>query len=200
MKKSYHHGELKQALVDAARALVHDRGESGFSLSDACRRAGVSTAAPYRHFADKHEILGEVAAQGFIDMTDRSRAETQRHPLGSTERIIALGRVYFNFAVAEPALFRMMFGQKPGTAEHGNLTERGRDCFAYVVQEVVSFCDANRIEGNAQLIALQLWTLVHGAASLTIDGDYAKVAPGVDVEKLIALAAERLLFSLPRSG
>ena len=200
LKKSYHHGELRQALVDAARALVNDQGESGFSLSDACRRAGVSTAAPYRHFADKHEILAEVAAQGFIDMTNRSRAETQRHPVGSTERIIALGRVYFDFAVSEPALFRMMFGQKPSISEHDNLTVRGRECFAYVVQEVVSFCEANRIAGNAQLIALQLWTLVHGAASLTIDGDYAKVAPGIDVEQLIAQAADRLLFSLPRSG
>jgi hypothetical protein len=67
------------------------------------------------------------------------------------------------------------------------------------VQEVMSFCDANRIAGDAQLIALQLWTVVHGAASLTIDGDYAKVAPDLDVERLIASAADRLLFSLPRT-
>jgi AcrR family transcriptional regulator len=198
VKKPYHHGELRQALVDAARALVNDQGESGFSLSDACRRAGVSTAAPYRHFADKHEILAEVAAQGFIDMTNRSRAETGRHPLGSPERIVALGRVYFSFAVNEPALFRMMFGQKPSLSEHDRLSITGQECFAFVVQEVMSFCSANRIAGDAQLIALQLWTLVHGAASLTIDGDYAKVAPGLDVESLIAAAAERLLFSLPK--
>lgn len=198
VKKPYHHGELRQALVDAARALVHDRGESGFSLSDACRRAGVSTAAPYRHFADKHEILAEVAAQGFVDMTNRSRAETARHPVGSPERIVALGRVYFSFAIGEPALFRMMFGQKTGIGEHDKLWLSGEECFAYVVQEVMSFCEANRIVGDAQLIALQLWTVVHGAASLTIDGDYAKVAPGLDVEALIAAAAERLLFSLPR--
>ena len=198
VKKPYHHGELRQALVDAARALVHESGESGFSLSDACRRAGVSTAAPYRHFADKHEILAEVAAQGFIDMTNRSRAETEQHPVGSPERIVALGRVYFNFAVNEPALFRMMFGQKPGMAEHERLWSTGEECFGYVVQEVMRFCEANRIAGDAQLIALQLWTMVHGAASLTIDGDYAKVAPGLDVEQLIAAAAERLLFSLPR--
>jgi AcrR family transcriptional regulator len=107
VKKPYHHGELRQALVDAARTLVHERGAGGFSLSDACRRAGVSTAAPYRHFADKNEILSEVAAQGFIDLTTRTRAEAERHPLGSTVRIVALGRVYFSFATSEPALFRI---------------------------------------------------------------------------------------------
>jgi AcrR family transcriptional regulator len=199
LKKPYHHGELRQALVDAARALVNEQGESGFSLSDACRKAGVSTAAPYRHFADKHEILEEVAAQGFLDMTNRSRAATEPHPAGSEQRIVALGRVYFSFATAEPALFRMMFGQKPRPAEHDRLAETGRDCFGYVVQEVVSYCAINRIEGDAQLIALQLWTLVHGAASLTIDGGYAKVAPDLDVEALIVKGADRLLFSLPRA-
>ena len=198
LKKPYHHGELRQALVDAARALVHERGESGFSLSDACRRAGVSTAAPYRHFADKEEILAEVAAQGFIDMASRNRIETQRHPEGSAERIVALGRVYFTFALEEPALFRMMLEQKPRHSEHANLEDRGRECFAYVVEEVIGFCKANRIEGNAQLIALQLWTFVHGAASLTIDGGYAKIAPDLNVEELITRAADRLLFSLPR--
>lgn len=200
LKKPYHHGELRQALVDAARALVNEQGEAGFSLSEACRKAGVSTAAPYRHFADKHEILAEVASQGFIDMTARSRAETERHPVGSAERIISLGRVYFSFAVTEPSLFRMMFGQKPSMSGSDRLADCGRDCFAFVVEEVVGFCAANRIEGDAQLIALQLWTLVHGAASLTIDGDYAKVAPDLDIETLIAKGADRLLFSLPRAG
>jgi AcrR family transcriptional regulator len=198
VKKSYHHGELKQALVDAARALVKEQGETSFSLSDACRRAGVSTAAPYRHFADKHEILLEVAAQGFVDMTNRSKSVTSHFAPGAPERIVALGEVYISFAVNEPALFRMMFTQQQGLSDDAPITIYGRECFGFVVQEVVSFCNFNRITGDAKLIALQLWTLVHGAASLTIDGDYDKVAPGIDVENLIAVGAERLLFSLPR--
>jgi AcrR family transcriptional regulator len=198
VKKPYHHGELRQALVDAARTLVHERGAGGFSLSDACRRAGVSTAAPYRHFADKNEILSEVAAQGFIDLTTRTRAEAERHPLGSTVRIVALGRVYFSFATSEPALFRMMLGQEAGIPKNERLAASGQECFAFVVQEVISFCNANHIAGDAQMFALQLWTLVHGAATLTIDGGYAKVAPDLNVEELITQAADRLLFSLLR--
>jgi AcrR family transcriptional regulator len=199
LKKPYHHGELRQALVDAARALVHEGGAGAFSLSDACRRAGVSTAAPYRHFADKHEILSEVAAQGFIDLDQRTRAEAERHPLGSPVRIVAMGRVYFAFATSEPALFRLMLGQEAGIAKNERLATAGQECFGYVVQEVISFCNANHVEGDAQMIALQLWTIVHGAASLSIDGGYAKVAPDMNVEDLITQAADRLLFSQLRS-
>jgi hypothetical protein len=91
-----------------------------------------------------------------------------------------------------------MFAQKPGQAPDDIVTITGSDCFSYVVEEVISHCALNRIDGDARMIALQLWTLVHGAASLTIDGDYAKVAPDLQVSQLMALGAERLLFSLPR--
>jgi AcrR family transcriptional regulator len=199
LKKSYHHGELRQALIDAARLLVREQGEDSFSLSDACRLAGVSTAAPYRHFPDKHAILAEVAAQGFVDMTRRAQAEAEKFPIGATERILAVGRVYITFAMGEAALFRLMFGQKPSAAPDDIVNLRGRECFGYVLQEVHGYCTANGIQGDARLIALQLWTLVHGAASLTIDGDYDKVAPDLDVEQLMAVGADRLLFSLRRN-
>ena len=198
MKSSYHHGELRQALIDAARLLINERMGNDFSLSDACRRAGVSTAAPYRHFADKTEIINEVVGQGFIDMTTRFRAAADAFAPGTRDRIIAVGQVYLTFAIAEPALFRMMFSQKPVPAGDDIVTARGKACFAYVMQEVVDYCAFQGVQGNAQMIALQLWTLVHGAASLTIDGDYAKVAPQIDTSEMIASGAERLLFLLPR--
>jgi AcrR family transcriptional regulator len=198
LKTGYHHGELRQALILAARDLIRDRDGNDFSLSDACRRAGVSTAAPYRHFADKTEIINEVVAQGFIDMTDRFRAATTPFPKGANERIVAVGQVYLGFAIAEPALFRMMFSQRSSDAEGDIVTRNGKVCFAFLVQEVIDHCTLNGVEGDARQIALQLWTMVHGAASLTIDGDYAKVAPDTDTEALVAAAAERLLFSRPR--
>ena len=78
MKRSYHHGELRQALIDAARQLISERNGNDFSLSDACRLAGVSTAAPYRHFADKNEIVTEVvAAQTFYVAEDYHRSESR---------------------------------------------------------------------------------------------------------------------------
>lgn len=198
MKTAYHHGELRQALIDAARLLIKDRDGNDFSLSDACRRAGVSTAAPYRHFSDKTEIINEVVAQGFVDMTTRFRHEAGAFAPGAPERIVAVGRVYLSFAIAEPALFRMMFSQKPNLSEDDIVTAHGKACFAYVMQEVMEYCAFHVVQGDAQMIALQLWTFVHGAASLTIDGDYAKVAPHVNPAEMIASGAERLLFLLPQ--
>jgi AcrR family transcriptional regulator len=198
VKTSYHHGELRQALIDAARLLIQERQGNDFSLSDACRRAGVSTAAPYRHFADKTEIINEVVAQGFVDMSQQFRTAATAFPAGARDRIIAVGRVYLAFAINEPALFRMMFSQKPNLSDDDIVTAQGKACFAYVLQEVIDYCTLNGVVGNAQMIALQLWTLVHGASSLTIDGDYAKVAPDVDPQAMIAAGAERLLFLLPK--
>lgn len=198
MKTSYHHGELRQALIDAARVLINERHGNDFSLSDACRRAGVSTAAPYRHFADKGEIINEVVAQGFLDMTHRAQTEAETFPPGAPDRIVAVGQVYLSFAIAEPALFRMMFSLKPSAAGDDIATTCGKACFAYVLNEVVSYCTLHGVEGDARMIAVQLWTLVHGAAGLTIDGDYAKVAPDIDTARMITSGAERLLFLLPR--
>jgi AcrR family transcriptional regulator len=200
VKKPYHHGELRQALIDAARALVREKGSDGFSLSDACRKAGVSTAAPYRHFADKHEILDEVVAQGFADLTLGMQAAATVLPAGASARILGMGHAYLSFAIAEPALFRMMFGQKPDAEPDHLVVVRGKDCFGFVVQEVMSYCAANHVEGDAMLIALQLWTLVHGATSLTIDGDYAKISDQIEVGQILSDASDRLLFSLARRG
>ena len=200
LKRSYHHGELRQALIDAARQLIGERNGNDFSLSDACRLAGVSTAAPYRHFADKNEIVSEVVAQGFADMSNRARTEAEAFPPGATERILAVGRVYVGFAIGEPALFRMMFSHPCDPAEDDVAATAGKACFAYVLGEVVSYCGLHGIAGDARMIALQLWTMVHGAASLTIDGDYAKVSPDIDVSAIIDLGAERLLFQLPRGA
>jgi AcrR family transcriptional regulator len=196
-KTGYHHRDLRQALIGAARQLIGAGQGADFSLSDACRMAGVTTAAPYRHFPDKMAIVDAVVAEAFLDMTARARAAAEQFPAGARDRILAVGRVYLGFAIAEPALFRMMFGQRPGLAEGDIVTKSGRDCFAYVLEEVIDYCGKNGVAGDARLVAIHLWTLVHGAASLTIDGDYAKVTPDVDIERMIESGAERLLFSLP---
>jgi AcrR family transcriptional regulator len=198
LKTSYHHGELRQALIDAARLLINEREGNDFSLSDACRRAGVSTAAPYRHFSDKTQIVTEVVAQGFADMARRFRTATGRFAPGTPDRIVAVGEVYLAFALAEPALFRLMFSQTPNLSHEDAASREGKACFGYVLQEVIDHCALNGVRGDAMMIAVQLWTLVHGAAGLTIDGDYAKVVPAIDIREMIAQGADRLLFQLPR--
>ncbi len=197
-KGAYHHGELREALVQATRQLVIERGAENFTLADACRLAGVTTAAPYRHFRDKQEILEEIVARGFDELTERSKAAVSAHGEGTLQGIAAMGRAYVRFAVEESAIFRLMFGQNQAIKQAEHVVGQGRDCFANVIGQVALFCERSGNPGDAQLIALQLWTFVHGAASLLIDEDYEKVAPGLDVDALIAEATPRLLGSAER--
>jgi AcrR family transcriptional regulator len=198
LKTTYHHGELRQALITAARQLINEGQGTDFSLSDACRRAGVSTAAPYRHFSDKTEILNEVAAQGFADMGNRLRVVATAFPPGAPDRLRAVGQVYVTFGTTEPALFRLMFGQRSAPAGEDIVTAAGKACFAHVLQEVIDYCTIHGVQGDAQMIAAQLWTMVHGVTSLTIDGDYAKVIPDLNLQEMMAAVTERLLFGLPK--
>jgi AcrR family transcriptional regulator len=192
-KARYHHGELREALITATRKLVEERGAENFTLADACRAAGVTTAAPYRHFQGKQEILAEITSRGFDDLRSRAMAVVAQKGEGTLETIIALGQSYVAFAVTETAVFRLMFGQEPSLKKATHVVGRGHDCFAHLIDQVALYCKRNKVRGDAQEIALKLWTFVHGAASLLIDQDYEAVAPGLDVNKLIAGAVPGLL-------
>ena len=192
-KARYHHGELREALIGATRKLVEERGAENFTLADACRVAGVTTAAPYRHFRGKQEILEEIASRGFDEMRKRSMDAAAGKGEGTLEAIVAMGQAYVAFAVEETAVFRLMFGQQPSLKTADRVAGTGHDCFANVIEQVALYCKRNKVRGDPQQIALKLWTFVHGAASLLIDGDYEGVAPHIDVDALIAAAAPGLL-------
>ena len=196
-KVRYHHGELREALIAATRKLVEERGAENFTLADACRVAGVTTAAPYRHFQGKQEILAEIASRGFDELRSRSMAVVAEKGEGTLEGIIAMGQAYVAFALKETAVFRLMFGQEPSLKKAKDVLGTGQDCFVHVINQVALYCTRNKVRGDAQEIALKLWTFVHGAASLLIDQDYDAVAPGIDVNKLIAAATPGLLASSP---
>jgi AcrR family transcriptional regulator len=192
-KVHYHHGELREALISATRRLVEDRGAENFTLADACRVAGVTTAAPYRHFRGKQEILEEIASRGFDELKSRSMAMVAQKGEGTLDGIIAMGQAYVAFAVEETAVFRLMFGQEPSLKKAEHVVGTGHACFANVIDQVAHYCRRNKVRGDAQEIALKLWTFVHGAASLLIDRDYDVVAPKIDINELIASARPGLL-------
>jgi AcrR family transcriptional regulator len=199
-KGAYHHGELREALVRAARQLVVERGAENFTLADACRLAGVTTAAPYRHFRDKQEVLEDIVSRGFDELSERSRRAVEAHGAGTLEGLVAMGQAYVRFAVEETAIFRLMFGQNPALKSAEPVAGHGRACFCNLIEQVALFCERNSKRGDAQRLALELWTFVHGAASLLIDQDYEKVAPGLDVDSLIAQVTPRLIAGEERSS
>jgi len=194
----YHHGGLREALIGATRQLVMERGAENFTLADACRLAGVTTAAPYRHFRSKQEILAEIASRGFDELKAEAMAVIAAKGAGTLEALVAMGQAYVAFAVRETAVFRLMFGQDPALKMAEDVAGTGHDCFAHLIEQITLYCRKNRVRGDALEIALRLWTFVHGAASLSIDKDYLEIAPQLDVNRLIANATPGLLAPAPR--
>ena len=185
-KTAYHHGDLREALILAAHRLIAERGPEDFTLADACRLAGVSTAAPYRHFADRGALVEAVALRGFDLLSQKTRGARDRHPVGSIEAIVAMGQAYVHFAEAEPALFRLMFGRHRACSTGPAPTPEGGACFNVLLEGVEGFLTKHgRQSCGVMTLALPLWTIVHGTSSLSIDRDFEGVAPGTDVDRLV---------------
>ncbi len=196
-KKRFHHGDLREALITATRELLIEHGPDGFSLADACRRAGVTTAAPYKHFRDKQEILEEIVLRGFAELTAANAKAVAEGGPGTIRGITAMGISYLDFAVGQPAVFRLMFGHKSELKQAKQVDESGRQCLKHVIDEVASYSRKHGHSADAEAIALRLWTFVHGASSLELDGDYQRVARGLDVRKMIADVTSKLLLAGP---
>jgi AcrR family transcriptional regulator len=192
-RDSYHHGDLKRALTSAALSLVAEKGPKGFTLTEAARRAGVSAAAPYRHFADKAELLAAVAEQGFrelhVDLT--AAADVASDPRA---RVIELGRAYVRWAVAHPERYQVMFGADVVKADHPSLGVAAERAFGDLLDAITRCQQAGIVSGqDPREIAAPLWSLVHGVASLAIGGELRSVGIRRDPEAVIAGAVAHLL-------
>ncbi|OJZ69924.1 TetR family transcriptional regulator [Mycobacterium paraffinicum] len=193
-RDSYHHGDLKRALTSAALSLVAEKGPKGFTLTEAARRAGVSAAAPYRHFADKAALLATVAAQGFGDLhAELTEAASTEDP---KERVVDLGRAYVRWAVAHPDHYRVMFGAELSKADHPELAVAGEQAFGDLLDAIAACQDAGVVKGrDPRELAAPLWSLVHGVASLAIGGEFGAVGIERDPEAIIAGVVAQMLGS-----
>jgi AcrR family transcriptional regulator len=184
---SYHHGNLREVLLEAARKLIEQYGPAGFSLTEAARLAGVSPAAPYRHFRDRDALLAEVARTGFerfaarLDMAWNNGIPT---PLSAFEQ---LGRAYLAFARDEPAYYSAMF--EAGVPLDGNpeLREAGEAAFAVLRRAAETFCGRLPPEKRppALMMSLHIWALSHGIASLFARGDAGRRSLPMTPEELL---------------
>jgi AcrR family transcriptional regulator len=191
-RDAYHHGDLRNALVASAVRLIEAEGPGAFSLREAAREVGVSANAAYRHFDDKSALITAVAAEGFARLGERMQramataATDPGHEPTSIARFKAAGGAYVAFAADHPEIFRVMFGEcgaecrsaKPEDPEAENpWTLLGRALDALVTD---GFLAPERRPGAE----LKAWTVVHGFASLTLDGLAATPAHG---ERAVAL-------------
>ena len=163
-KSAYHHGDLRQALTAAARELIDLKGPDNFSVAEAARKAGVSSAAPYKHFADKDELMVSVCIAAMGDKYASMQAAIDPLPPRSPERLVALGRVYIDFAIREPNVFRMMFGLSASHDKFEPAVQKGKKTFGLVIEEVALMMGVEPTDPQAQQRAFMLWSFVHGLA------------------------------------
>lgn len=167
-RQSYHHGRLKDALIEAARELVAERGPAGFTLAEAAKRVGVTGAAPYRHFADRQALLAELSMRGFAQFGAELR---QAYDGGRPDPATAfrrMGAAYLRFAQSEPGLYSAMFG--PGGADPAP----GADAFDILREATAAVLRSRGAErADAAALARQIWALSHGVATLAISGHFS---------------------------
>ncbi|MEO1192874.1 MAG: TetR/AcrR family transcriptional regulator [Pseudomonadota bacterium] len=194
VKRGYHHGNLREALLVAAEELIAEVGPAGFTLADACRRAGVSTAAPYRHFEDRNALLAAVCMRGFEALARTTGEAKASLPPGTIESILAGSRGYLTFALENPERFKLMFGRQPDITSKPQVEQTGRDCFGNLLDAVSAFLEREGRGGEDPMpLALRIWALVHGVASLVLEGPLEVIAPGNDPGSIIDQAGRAIL-------
>lgn len=180
-RSTYHHGDLRAALLAAARVLLDEGGVPAVTLREAARRAGVSPAATYRHFADKEALLVALAVQGFGEFAAAMKAafETSGEPMAD------MGVAYVQFAVDRPGLFRLMFG--PAVADRSKSPEL-LEVIARATQLFDSGMKSRKdVAPGDPVAALRSWATMHGLAMLAIDN----MLPGYDPVMLAQALAKK---------
>ncbi len=200
--RGYHHGNLKEALVRAALELIAEKGPAGFTFADAARWAGVSPAAPYRHFRDRDELIADVAKRGFDLFT---AALTKAWDDGRPELMKAfdrLGRAYLDFAKNQPAYYSAMFEAGVALDTDPQLRAASENAFAVLraaAEKLVALMPAKG-RPPALMVALHVWSMTHGIASLFGRGDAARRALPMPPEELLEAAVLIYLRGLGITG
>ena len=188
-KRPYHHGDLRNALLDAARAILEEESLGALSLRAVARRAGVSHAAPYRHFPNHEALLVELASEGFAELR-KGIAAAAASPGEKSDRIACVGGAYMRFVASRPALARLMFGpQLPN-----------REAFPILTEAADGIGDEIGKALGDSALGLAVWAAVHGLAMLVLENviDLGQRRSGLEVLPSRAEILLRSLFTVPR--
>jgi AcrR family transcriptional regulator len=194
--KPYHHGNLREVLLQSAVRLIAEVGPTAFTLREVARQAGVSHNAPYRHFQDKDALLAAVAAQGYLELTEvmEQAAEQQSNPL---DRLKHAGLAYVSFALRRPEHFTVMFDGPFPRQTHPEAAVAAERAFSVLLNLVKSCQEKKQLKSGDSLdFALLAWSMVHGIAKLAIT-DRLPYRSNTEVLKFAAFVIDE---SLPRSS
>jgi AcrR family transcriptional regulator len=189
-RRGYHHGNLREALIAAALNLIAQKGPAGFTFADAARSAGVSSAAPYRHFRDRDALIADVARRGFeLFETHLEKAwdDGRPEPFRAFENV---GRAYLGFARNEPAYYSAMFEAGIALDSDAGLRQASERAFAVLrrASETLSAHAPADKRPPALMMSLHVWALSHGIASLFARGDAGRRSLPMTPEDLLEAA------------
>lgn len=191
----YHHPDLRDAMIRVAQDLLESEGPSGWTVRAAARIAGVSSGAPYRHFADKDALLAAVAARGFEELRTDIETRIARATSSPLARFQALGEAYVSFALARPGRYSIMFGRAVlDEKAHKELKQSADRTFASLASEVKHAQEAGmlRKDHSAEELAAAAWSMIHGMSDLLLSGRLHGIA-GTDALTLTAQVG-RMMF------
>ncbi len=188
-RRGYHNGNLRETLVQAALDLIGDKGLAGFTFAEAARWAGVSPAAPYRHFRDRDALLVDVATRGFAQLTEalaRGLDQGRPEPYRAFENTC---RAYLGFARTEPSYYAAMFESRLAPDADADLAAASERAIAVLRRATAGFTDLMPVAERppVEMMTLHVWSLLHGIASLFARGDEAR--------RPLPMAPEELLES-----
>jgi AcrR family transcriptional regulator len=201
-RRGYHHGNLREALVDAALTLIAEKGPAGFTIAEAARLAGVSPAAPYRHFRDADALLAEVALRGFERLAGVLAAAWNNGLPEPMRAFEALGRSYLAFARGEPAHYAAMFETRIAFDAHPGLLAASDRAFT-ILREAADRLTAGLPKDRrppSLMMALHVWALSHGIASLFVRSDPSRRKLPMSPEDLLEAGVLIYLQSLGLAG
>lgn len=199
VKRRYHHGDLRQALIEAAEALIVEKGVAGFTLRECARRAGVSPSAPSHHFGHVAGLLSAIAALGFADLANAMEHAKDQAQGNALDEFQAIGEAYITVAMMNPSRFRITFGQMPLDWNNPDLLREAQRAFAILERHVRTIrgdSGAGDPRPDTQAATVAAWSIVHGFSTLLLDGRLNIFTVNVDPSERIKILAQKMLKML----
>ena len=197
--RNYHHGDLRNTLILAAAELIEESGSVDFAMVEAARKAGVSSAAPYRHFKDKDDLLQAVARLCFLGLGEAAREAVLDEEPGTVAAITALGRAYIQFMLDHRHFIDLMWGDHGARAMDSEALALRGSGFYVLADCVAALCVRENIAPVDPIeIATQLWSMVHGLSTLAMNEQIDRFLPGADVFALLESSTQTFFAGLRR--
>jgi AcrR family transcriptional regulator len=194
-EKQYHHGDLRNSLIQAGIEILAEEGGGALSLRKVASRAGVSHAAPYAHFSDRQDLIAAISTEGFRQLYERITAVVEANPNDLANRLVEVAWAYVQFAMENSSLFKLMFSGileiENKYPEFVNISHKN---FLQLVDLVQECQQAGLLRpGAADVLALSVWSLVHGFVSLLLDKQIShKILDGTPIKELLCQTVNQI--------